>query len=387
MLVSQRSRLNNSPSPSKEEKPATTSSSVGGAVWGSLVNAANKVTDTLSSLTNQNNPSTQMSRSVTPTHPPNDSSSSVNRPRSRTLPSNSPATVSGDDNEEGTPRRMAIDTLGEGELSLKALGFDSDTPNVPSSSGESNTQPRSVQEEIRDGGQEQCDFATKPLKQNTIDLAVPVEHKRTDSVGRSRRSLTVPSSGMDVANDIEHRFSINGIKPGRPNSLSKRRPAGPNESPASHASSEALVVDDVNRRARKRSSLVTSDGLLESPKAKHTGSPEVSEDRDNEDGLYIHGKDGKRRKPPIAGYAVLTGKRNRDFHALFKSIDKDDYLIEGMFLCEMLFNSRLLVCVVERNSRPRAHVCLGALYLFQQQHFWLGYECISVLSGGNDGSW
>jgi hypothetical protein len=60
-------------------------------------------------------------------------------------------------------------------------------------------------------------------------------------------------------------------------------------------------------------------------------APEADDDpdRSNEDGLYIHGKDGKKRRVPITGFAVQSGKRNRDFHALFKSVEESDYLIEG----------------------------------------------------------
>jgi hypothetical protein len=116
-------------------------------------------------------------------------------------------------------------------------------------------------------------------------------------------------------------------KPRRLSSLSKR--GSRNQSVASRASSEAPTPEEVGRRPRKRSSLVTTEGALDSPKQRTTGGSPDTEDRENEDGLYIHEKDGKRRRVPITGFAVQSGKRNRDFHGLFKSVEESDYLIEG----------------------------------------------------------
>jgi hypothetical protein len=310
----------------------STSGSLSGGVWGSLVNAANKVTDTISSLTTQSNPGmSQINRSVSAMPIEETNKNTLNRPRSQTMPSPStmPAAFEGD--LEEAPKQMAIDTLGEGELSLRELGFESDTPNLPRSSGESSMRSSSVQDEIRDGGHEN-DFSVQPLKTGIVDSNGHIDHQRTESVGRSRRSLTVPSrgAGADLLNEGDRRLTSNGMqKPRRLSSLSKKGSIRRNESVASRASSDAPVADDVTRRTRKRSSLVTTDGVIDSPRSKAAGTPEASEDRENEDGLYIHGKDGKKRRVPITGFAVQSGKRNRDFHALFKSVEESDYLIEG----------------------------------------------------------
>ena len=305
-------------------------------MWGSLVHAANKVTDTISSLTSQNNPpSIQITRAVSAA-PPDDhnSTDSLSRPRSQTMPTSAGTIVplAGQFVIDHTPKQMAIDTLGEGELSLKELGFESDTPNILGSSGESID--HLVEDEIEDG-QEHADFSKRPINRGTVDLALPVEHKRAETVGRSRRSLTVPVQGTEVLNEIDHRASVNGVnkKPRRLSSLSKKSNARRNESVASRASSDTVAADDVNRRPRKRSSLATADATIESPKSRKVATPDVSEDRENEDGLYIHGKDGRKRKVPITGFAVQSGKRNRDFHALFKSVEESDYLIEGTARC------------------------------------------------------
>jgi hypothetical protein len=321
------SKLNNALLSSKEDKPPTASGSVGAGVWGSLVNAANKVTDTFSSLTSQNNPvaTPQLIRSVSPAPPEQSDGDTLSRPRSQTLPSTSTVSFSPEEIINKIPKQMAIETLGEGELSLKELGFDSDTSHIPGSSGESS---KSIQDEMKEGGQEQSDFS-KSLKTTTADLAVPMEHKRAESIARSRRSLTVPTRGMEVANENDQRLTTSNMKtPRRLSSLSKKTGVRQNESVASRVSSEAVAADDVNRRARKRSSLAAAEVKHGSPKSKAAG-PDVSENRENEDGLYIHGKDGKKRRVPITGFAVQSGKRNRDFHVLFKGVEESDYLIEG----------------------------------------------------------
>lgn len=322
------SKLNNALSSTKEDKPPTASGSVGAGVWGSLVNAANKVTDTISSLTSQNNSSAtpQLTRSVSPVSAEQSDGDNLSRPRSQTLPSTSTVPFSPEETISKIPKQMAIATLGEGELSLKELGFESDTSHIPGSSGESS---KSVQDEMKEGGQEQSDFS-RTLKTTTADLTVPAEHKRAESIARSRRSLTVPAKGMEVANENDRRLATSGMKtPRRLGSLSKRGGVRQNESVPSRVSSEAVAADDVNRRARKRSSFAAGETTIGSPKSKLVGTPDVSEDRENEDGLYIHGKDGKKRRVPITGFAVQSGKRNRDFHALFKSVEESDYLIEG----------------------------------------------------------
>jgi hypothetical protein len=291
------------------------------------MNAANKVTDTISSLTTQNNvPALQISRSVSAAPIEDVTSDNLVRPRSQTLPSSLPSPLSAvdeTDQHRELPKQMAIDTLGQGELSLRELGFDSDTAHLPRSSGELSGPGLDEEVSYQNGP------SVKPLKPSTADLIVPVEHN-FDNVNRSRRSLTVPARGLDGAIDPDRRLIPVGVqKPRRLSSLSKKGSFRRGESVASRASSEAVAVDDVSRRDRKRSSLITEGGL-DSPRLRAAGTPDALEDRENEDGLYIHGKDGKRRRVPITGFAVQSGKRNRDFHALFKSVEESDYLIEGI---------------------------------------------------------
>ena len=326
------SKLNNSITPVKEEKSSTVPGSVGSGVWGSLVTAANKVTDTISSLTSQGNPSiSQITQSVTVQPPEEASSNNLNRPRSQTMPTAAVHHIAPDEPLPEVPKPMAIHTLGQGELSLKELGFESDTGLGPISSGESSARTKSVQGEIDDGGLERSGFTSRPLKTSTTDLVIPLEHRKDDSIARGRRSLTIPTRGADLGSETDRRLPNGAKQPRRLSSLSKRDGVRRNESVASRASSDAVVADEVGRRARKRSSLVPADSVQDSPRSRAAGTPDAAEDRENEDVLFIHGKDGKKRRVPITGFAVQSGKRNRDFHALFKSVEESDYLIEGSY--------------------------------------------------------
>ena len=317
------SKVNNS-APIKEEKTLPASGSIGSGVWGSLVNAANKVTDTISSLTSQNSQQ-QMLRSPNMGPDTSAASDSLTRPRSQTEPTSTggpPVIIDSHDPEP--PKQMAIDTLGQGELSLKELGFESDTGMAPRLSAESDGSIPN--ETVKEG-----EASPKQIKRGTGDLVIPVEDKRSDSIGRSRRSLTVPAGGADMPHGRSHAIGVD--QPRRLSSASKRisnQRGGRNGSVASRASSEAVATEDVPRRTRKRSSLVTADVSNESPKLK-SAAPDVDEprDREDEDRLSSHGNDGKTWRVPITGFAVQSGKRNRDFHALFKSVDPNDYLIEG----------------------------------------------------------
>jgi hypothetical protein len=250
-------------------------------------------------------------------------------------------------------KSKAIDTLGEGELSLQELGFDSDSANIQNNSEEAYGTPSGENHERSD-----------IVKTSTADLVVPIEHQRGDSTSRARRSLTVPVQ-IQTPQEVDVPTTVSEAgKPRRLSSLSSRSDSRRNESVASRASSDAPVGDENVRRSRKRSSLGTADGLLDSPKTRPLGTPDAAEEQENEDGLYIHGKDGKKHKVPITGFAVQSGKRNRDFHALFKSVEESDYLIEGLFPGRTV-KFRLLLRIVERNPCARANVCFGALYLLQ----------------------
>ena len=321
--------------PNKDEKPLGTGF-VGGAVWGSLMNAANKVTDTISSLTTPGNSSgSQIVRSVSAAPAAEPSADDMSRPRSHTLPAPGSAPLLEANDVTEVPKTKAIDTLGEGELSLRELGFESDSGHLYDNSEDSSSRHLSLNGGPSGEENDRLEVSASQIKGSTTDLVVPVERLQTESTAKARRSLTVPTQGVSVAETGARTDLPDVRKPRRLSSLSRKSAARRNESVASHGSSETPLGDDIARGSRNRSSVGTTDGGFDSPKARPAAIQDATEDRENEDGLYIHGKDGKKQKVPITGFAVQSGKRNRDFHALFKSVEETDYLIEGVFSSDL----------------------------------------------------
>jgi len=312
------------PVETKEEK--ATGSSVGGTVWGSLMNAANKVTDTISSLTTNNSSSHQLTRAVSA--PPRDEAisdiqdSDPNR-LSTDLTASNPTDDSGD-----AFRTKAIDTLGQGELSLSELGFESDAGNAHNSSEELLSTADLSRK--NSGGE----AAVHPdMSSPSLDaVSAPRLHPRRQ-IDQVVRSKTVPSCGPGITDSDLRAAALDGARSRGLSNLNKDGSSHRDESVASRESCDARPTDDTTRQGYSNSSVGVVDGGRNSPVPQSLGSPDVAEDRENEDALYIHGKDGKKRKVPITGFAVQSGKRNRDFHALFKSVEESDYLIEGTYPC------------------------------------------------------
>lgn len=61
----------------------------------------------------------------------------------------------------------------------------------------------------------------------------------------------------------------------------------------------------------------------------------------------------------ITGFAVASNKRNREFHATFRSVPDADYLLDGnQPLKTLLTHYRLWLCPSERDTCAWAHVCI-----------------------------
>lgn len=83
------------------------------------------------------------------------------------------------------------------------------------------------------------------------------------------------------------------------------------------------------------------------------------------------------------GYAVASSKRNAEFHAIFKNIPDDDYLIEGEpMICVLgesqlnpflLVERRLWLRDAEGDIDPGTAVYFGASPVVQCEYLWLGH--------------
>lgn len=93
------------------------------------------------------------------------------------------------------------------------------------------------------------------------------------------------------------------------------------------------------------------------------------------------------------GYAVASSKRNAEFHAIFKTIPDDDYLIEGGFCCtcrslERLtqLHFRLRMRSSTRDPDPGTPLHLRAPPLVQRQYLRLGHHCALASYSSRDSS-
>lgn len=92
--------------------------------------------------------------------------------------------------------------------------------------------------------------------------------------------------------------------------------------------------------------------------------------------------DGQGQK--ITGFAVASNKRNREFHAMFRSVPEADYLLDGMVLpgtlvCSLTHMARLWMRITKGNPCPWTYVCLREPYLFQFEHLRMGHKCETFL--------
>jgi len=112
------------------------------------------------------------------------------------------------------------------------------------------------------------------------------------------------------------------------------------------------------RRRRRESSNVAGAAGLAVPSAASATEP------------------AKAHRP--AGYAVASTKRNQDFHALFRSVPEDDYLIEDYSAAlqrDILLQGRLYV--------SEKHVCFASNILGWVTNLVIGFEEITAMEKKN----
>lgn len=234
---------------------------------------------------------------------------------------------------DGTPaneqKRLAIDTLGSGDLSLDHLGISSDRPDTSKSS----TFPPLSNGPTRrgvDGHLIRRDEAAARMEDAQAARAVSAAYSE-----KTAESISTP-----VAEDVT---SI------KPKSVYENSIAGdrtpPNgsifegEKAARRSGSVRSRVGAVARRHRNSSS-ATGHTIGAAIAAGHAG---------------IANSAANGSTPKLTGFAVANKKRNKDFHQTFRSVPEDDYLIED-YSCalqrEILLAGRLYV--------SEGHICFSS---------------------------
>ena len=252
-------------------------------------------------------------------------------PEPKTLDDESEETMNGitgpetpAENEVVEQRRLAVDTLGSGDLSLSHLGIDESSDPSPM------TSVANLPEKTGPGASIRKDEAAANLEDLQATRAVSAAYEKPPIVADDASVMSEPPAK-------------------RPLSLSKfdGDATPPRTAPIEQDGVGILRSGSVRskisgRRRRHRGSSATTSqttigaGLMGVSNALANPTASVSS-----------------RIP--TGFAVATGKRNREFHQLFRSVPEDDYLIEDYSAAlqrDILLHGRLYV--------SEGHICFSS---------------------------
>ncbi|KAM3071733.1 hypothetical protein ACMFMG_009604 [Clarireedia jacksonii] len=209
-------------------------------------------------------------------------------------------------------KELAVKTLGQGDLSLSHLGITEDT---------STTMPKST-DDLRgraDSAREEDAFAGRAVTAPNILTGENLEAVSTPQV-EDLQSIARPRSNYEPSNAGDQTPPNGSVFEGKT---------------GIHRSGS--IRSAINHRKRG-SSAATGTTIGTTIAAANS--------------LIANPSQGT---PKITGFAVASKKRNRDFHALFRSVPEDDYLIED-YSCalqrEILAHGRLYV--------SEGHLCFSS---------------------------
>ncbi|KAK4692245.1 hypothetical protein P7C71_g4923, partial [Lecanoromycetidae sp. Uapishka_2] len=211
------------------------------------------------------------------------------------------STAATSDVEEASPgedKKLAVETLGTGDLSLSHLGI-SDSPGANSTTSLLNGIPEKKSPAHREEAAARAEdvsaaravsqaYSEKPSSEN---VATPV----AEDVGAAPRPRSTYESSIMTGDrtppngsvyEGDHGFRRSGSVRSRVGTIAKR-----------HRNSSSATGGTI------AAAIASGNQALANPAAA-----------------------GSTNK--LAGFAVATKKRNRDFHQLFRSVPEDDYLIE-----------------------------------------------------------
>lgn len=296
-----------SPKNSDESKSRNQSSGLGSGFFASMFSAAQNAMGISQSTPSDSN---QISRSLT--EPPNNADSDV---------------IS---NSSEPKKKLAVDTLGQGELNLSDLGIDATSGGVVTT---------------KDG-----------ITFTPINTAVA----SSKSSAAQRDELSAKIEELRSARAVSQAYDTNTVDDGVSKSVNdpsklSRGPSIPRsvraDSSASRASPRsASVTNSIGGTSRK--------STKESTKGKHR-RPRISSGATvnalGAAGLGLSGAAGRPGIQRLTGFAVASKKRNKDFHQLFRSVPEDDYLIED-YSCalqrEIILAGRLYI--------SEGHICFSS---------------------------
>ncbi|KAL7275079.1 hypothetical protein RUND412_001981 [Rhizina undulata] len=240
-------------------------------------------------------------------------------------------TTSGVEEKKEPPKRLAVETLGHGELSLGSLGIlpsPIKTPTTPTPA-----EPRGARS--RSG-------SLKGRSANG-DVGHQLKSARSDGSLRDRyeKQALSATSGYETAGD-----GLGSIEGHRP-------PKTPVAEDAAFATSPAGKAGSI--RGDVTPDRTSFDRDEEDGERKRSGSLQSGEKGRRKRGTSGASTGNQIPVQKPTGFAVASKKRNRDFHSLFRSVPEDDYLIEDYGCAlqkEILLQGRLYV--------SEGHICFNS---------------------------
>ena len=239
--------------------------------------------------------------------------------------------VVADDAPVDEQKKLAVETLGAGELSLSHLGIASDSP-LPNN-GSTSTLPNVISEEGQEGSIFQREQAAAKAENVSAARAVsqayslkPTEENISTPVAEDVAPVVRPRSTYEASIMTGDKTPPNGSMYEGNNGIRR-------------SGSVRSRVGTIAKRHRNSSS--ATGGTIAAAIAAGTAT------------LANPGASSSTIKP--TGFAVASKKRNRDFHQLFRSVPEDDYLIED-YSCalqrDIILAGRLYV--------SEGHICFSS---------------------------
>ena len=229
-------------------------------------------------------------------------------------------------------KKLAIDTLGSGDLSLHHLGIASEPPLTNNSITSTFTTTPDGSPQAKEGTVIQRDEAAARAEDASAARAVSAAYSDVASNEQTPTPIAEdPAPGFKTRPTYENNLAGDKTPPN--GSIFE------NENGVKRSGSVRSRVGAVARRHRN-SSGATGSTIAAAIGASHStlAQPTVS-----------------GSTPKLTGFAVASKKRNRDFHQLFRSVPEDDYLIED-YSCALQRD----IILAGRIYVSEGHVCFSS---------------------------
>ncbi|KAB8772358.1 hypothetical protein FH972_026648 [Carpinus fangiana] len=229
----------------------------------------------------------------------------------------------------------AVKTLGSGNLSLSHLGI-SDTSQDHS--------PMSSQIDLSNGFAHSPSLANFSMEKEEASAAAAVDAAYTEKPG-----TPVVKDNLPTVRPMSISSAVNSI----PGDHTPPRRDTFSETNALHRSGSVRSRFSGRKKKRSRGSSAATGSAIAAALASSSSA------------LVNPGLGAQR----TTGFAVASGKRNKDFHTLFKSVPEDDYLIEDYSAAlqrDILLHGRMYV--------SERHICFSSNILGWQTNLVISFD-------------